>query len=121
MKKKILIVEDEVFIAKALEMDFEDKGFDVIGISSDFNDTISMIKESKPDIVITDVNLRSTKDGIDIAKWINNFDCDTSVIFMTGYNDDVLSNRIKEVQHLGILQKPLNMNDVMYIVEQKSK
>jgi DNA-binding NtrC family response regulator len=120
MKKKILIVEDEVYIAKALEMDFEDKGYDVIGISSDFTNTISMIKKSKPDIVITDVNLRSTKDGIDIAKWINNFNRDTSVIFMTGYNETVISKRIKEVQHLGILEKPINVNDVMYIVEQKS-
>lgn len=56
MKKKILIIEDETAISKALEFRFKKSGFDVI-IAYDGEEGLAKAKGERPDLIILDLML----------------------------------------------------------------
>ncbi|MCF7814409.1 MAG: response regulator [Candidatus Cloacimonetes bacterium] len=119
--KKILLIEDEVIIAKALAYDLKDLGLEIMGIASNYNEAIELIRTQKPDLIITDINLKSDKDGIDIAEWVNEFANEIDIIYMTGYGYDVLFDRIKETSYLAIIEKPANIMKIIEILDKKNR
>lgn len=121
MMKKILLIEDEVIIAKALAYDLKDLGLEIMGIASNYNEAIELIRTQKPDLIITDINLKSDKDGIDIAEWVNEFANEIDIIYMTGYGYDVLFDRIKETSYLAIIEKPANIMKIIEILDKKNR
>ena len=54
---KVLIVEDEVLIAKVMQIEMLSKGYDVIGIATTVEHAHELIASSRPDIVTLDYNL----------------------------------------------------------------
>jgi DNA-binding response OmpR family regulator len=77
MRKKILIIEDEISLRGALEMKLTTEGFDVSG-ASDGKSGLEMALNEKPDLILLDLilpemdgltvlkKLRSSKEGEDI-------------------------------------------------------
>jgi DNA-binding response OmpR family regulator len=68
---KILIVEDESIIAENISFILNDLNYEVIGIASKYSIAIDIIKTKLPDIVLIDIVLAVSKDGIDLAHEIN--------------------------------------------------
>ncbi len=66
MKKKILIVEDEMSIKKALAIKLEEAGFEVFE-SSDGKEGLEMALETKPDLVLLDI-IMPKMDGLTLLK-----------------------------------------------------
>lgn len=54
---RILIVEDEAFIAMALEMDLVDSGFDIAGPAARLSEAFAIVETEKIDGAILDVML----------------------------------------------------------------
>lgn len=61
MSKKILIVEDEIFVALEIEQIVQDAGFDVAGIAADRDAALSAAADC--DIALVDLNLRDGPTG----------------------------------------------------------
>ena len=61
MSKKILIVEDEIFVALEIEQIVQDAGFDVGGIAADRE--AAMAAAESCDIALVDLNLRDGPTG----------------------------------------------------------
>ena len=57
-KKKILIVEDEIFTAEALRLDLEQMGYEVCSLVSSGEKAIQIATNEKPDVVLMDVRLK---------------------------------------------------------------
>jgi PleD family two-component response regulator len=68
--RKILIVEDELLIAENMKELIEEAGFIVVGIYSSAEDALRHVARLKPDLIIMDVRLRGTLDGIQAARII---------------------------------------------------
>ena len=62
--------------------------------------------ESKPSLVLMDITLAGTIDGIEAADRIQH-DSDIPVVFITGNSDQITLERAMELHPAGILLKPV--------------
>lgn len=107
MKKKILIVDDEIDICSSLTFALEDK-YDV---KSTINpkEALSMLIKESYNLVILDLKIGMV-DGINVLKEIKNLDNSIQVIIMTAYGSIMSSvDAIKKGAYT-YLTKPLDLN-----------
>jgi two-component system, response regulator PdtaR len=64
---KVLIVEDEIFVALHLEAAIERLGCSVVGIAPDAPSALELA-QVKPDLAFVDLNLRDGPTGVEIAR-----------------------------------------------------
>ena len=108
---KILIVEDETIVALDTKSTLKKLGYEVTDIVTNYEDTMKSILDNKPDIILMDIFLKNSINGIEISKKINETN-DISIIFISAYCDDeTLSNAVK-TEPAGYLVKPFNRNDL---------
>ena len=69
-KTKILIVEDEVLVAKDLQHTLQNLGYDVSAAVSSGRKAIEAVEKEKPDLILMDIVLQGEMDGIETAKQI---------------------------------------------------
>jgi len=82
MKKRILIVDDAVFMRMMLRDIFEKKGFEVVGEATDGLECLEMYINLKPDLVVLDVTM-PRQDGISTLKLLKEFDENANVIMLS--------------------------------------
>jgi len=82
--ERILIVEDEPVVALDLQQTLEEMGHEVVAINSDFESAIASVIARKPSLVMMDIHLNGTKDGIDACDAIYQ-GWKIPVIFLTAY------------------------------------
>lgn len=104
---RILIVEDEPLIAENISMYLNNNDFTVSGIAYDFDEAIKELRINTPDAVLLDINLESDRDGIEIAKYLNEH-YRIPFVFLTSYSDKALVERAKQTNPAGYLVKPFN-------------
>ena len=109
-KPRILIVEDEPFIAMTLEDMLDELGFAVVGTVSRVAEAIEMIELKPIDGALLDVNLGTQK--IDpVADVLAQRGC--PFIFTTGYGrSDIPSSHATRP----VLQKPFRMDELASIL-----
>ena len=79
---KILIVEDQLLIAKQLEFIVTAAGHHVVGTAFDAARACALAESTRPDIVFLDINLADGASGLDVAGVIAET-CQAYVIFTT--------------------------------------
>lgn len=105
--KNILIVEDEVLVAKQIEKTLIDNSYNSAGIAIDYTSAIELLETNPVDFVLLDVNINGEKSGIDIANYINQ-NLAIPFLFMTSYNDNDTLIKLKLVNPIAYLYKPIN-------------
>jgi DNA-binding NtrC family response regulator len=83
MKPKILIVDDEPDICKALEFLITKEGYDVSSVNSG-EDAIEKIKQVSFDVIVTDIKMGRV-DGLGVLEKAKEISPDTAVIMMTAF------------------------------------
>jgi DNA-binding NarL/FixJ family response regulator len=106
-KIKVLVVEDEPLIAENVAVHLDNNDFEVSGIAYDSDEAMSELQGNTPDAVILDINLDSEKDGIEIARHINQ-QYQLPFLFLTSYSDKDTLERAKAVRPSGYIVKPFN-------------
>lgn len=104
MKKKILIVEDEVLVGMMLSHDIEKLGYVVQEVLTTGDDAIAFAQSDPPDAILMDISLTGTMDGIDAAAIIKRMQ-NIPILFFTGYQDKKILERARSVQPAAILDK----------------
>ncbi len=115
-KIKILLVEDEFLIAMSLEQELIRSGYTVVKIVSSGEKAVDSARHLKVDIILMDIRLAENMDGIEAARKIKSFSR-VPIIFMTGYSDPEMLNRVKELNPLGYLTKPVSIFDLKKIID----
>lgn len=105
--RNILIVEDELIIALMLERMVVKQGHTVVGKVTSGEAAVEATQKYNPDLILMDIRLDGNLDGIDAMKAINN-QRPTPVIFVTGNSDELSKTRIKEIEYLDFLTKPVS-------------
>jgi two-component system, response regulator PdtaR len=103
---KILIVEDEFFIALDTEEQAKALGHSVVGIAVSADEAVRMTGEEKPDVVLMDIRLNGATDGITAARDIRSR-YGIQSIFVTANTDPSTLMRAMAIEPLGVLEKPL--------------
>ena len=79
-KYKVLIIEDEIKLARFVELELKHEGYDVV-IANDGKKGLDMFFEEKPDIVLLDLMLPQIS-GIEVCRRIRK-ESDTPIIMIT--------------------------------------
>jgi CheY-like chemotaxis protein len=109
---KILIVEDELLIALRLELDLRRSGYSVCARVGSGHAAVQAALTHLPDVILLDIRLSGKLDGIDAAAEIAAA-IDTSMIFMTGYQDEDSRERAGRLHPLAFMVKPVPTDHLM--------
>ncbi|MEG4504326.1 ATP-binding protein [Microcoleus sp. F6_B4] len=107
----ILIVEDELLIAKNLAPKLEKLGYQIADIVSSGADAIQRARELRPDLILMDIVIKGDIDGIETAAIINQ-ELDIPIIYTTAYADDETLQRAENTGSYGYLLKPFKEREM---------
>lgn len=102
---RILIVEDDYFVAIGLEQALIDAGLGVVGIAATAEEALELAAAKRPDLAVMDIRLAGTRDGIDAALDLLSHHGVHSV-FATAHSDAPTRARAERARPLGWLSKP---------------
>lgn len=114
-KPKILISEDEVIIAEDLAACLVDLGYQTCAIDSG-EDTLEIIREKQPDLILLDINIRGEMDGIELGTRIRE-EFNIPFIYLTAYADKATIDRAKKTEPDGFLVKPFDEKSLRSTIE----
>ena len=103
--RRVLVVEDEFFLAVQIEEWLLDNGLEVVDVVHTADEAIAVADNERPDLVIMDIRLASETDGITAALEIlerTGIRC----IFATAYADAATRERGEKARPFGWLRKP---------------
>lgn len=107
----ILIVEDDPIIAQLIEHYIHEFGHRVLDIVHNSERALDLIHNLKPDLILLDINIEGTKDGVDIAEVIQS-KYEIPFIFLTALSDKEIIERVKNVKPIGYVVKPFKEADL---------
>jgi len=114
---KVMIVEDELITAEAIAVLLKKLNYNPIAIVSSGEEAISEIKNLNLDLILMDIILAGTMDGIETAKIINT-NYNLPIIFITAYGDKKTLNKAKLSEPYGYIVKPItNEDDLLPTIE----
>lgn len=116
----ILLVEDETSLLTLNKTVLEDCGYRVLEASTGVA-AREMWDQHKTDIdlLLTDVVMPGGMNGCELAKGILAERPDLPVVFVSGYNKDVLDGSLKIEYGFNFLAKPFRPNDLLKTVDQR--
>ena len=105
---RIVIVDDEFFVAWHLQSMLNDLQFGNCDIACDADSAFDRAIEKEADLLLMDVNLGDGADGIEAVRRIRAHR-DVAVIFITAYTDEANLGRIQSwVPDAVVLSKPVS-------------
>lgn len=112
-KKKILIVDDERDIVKALTIRLQTSGYDVV-TAFDGAQGIFMAHKEKPDLIILDIRMPAG-DGYSVAQKLKGSTptWDIPVIFLTGSPERNAEAKAMEVGARFYIKKPYDPEELL--------
>jgi DNA-binding response OmpR family regulator len=111
--KKILIIEDDQKIARALKIRFESNGYETV-MASDAILGANLALQAKPDLIILDIGLPDGN-GLQLAeKFQGQPETQyTPIIFVTASKDPNLRRRAMEMRIAGLFDKPYDPEELL--------
>ncbi len=113
---RVMIIEDEAIIAMDLESIVETIGHEVTGIARTRDEAVELGQESKPHLILADIQLADNSSGIDAVNDLLKVMPDVPVIFITAYPERLLTGERPEPAFL--IAKPYTPPQVISAVSQ---
>src|SRR5450432_1072948 len=113
---QILVVEDERLVAKALQNELEQFGYNVSGIASTVSEAVREVEEHRPDLVLMDIHLKGEGDGIEAGQRIQMRN-GIPVIYLSAFADAETVARASETNAFGYLIKPYEERELQTTIE----
>lgn len=115
-KVKIAIVEDEMIIASVIQDCLQKLNYEVVNPVMSYNEAIEMLYTEQPDLVIIDIRISGSKDGIELAEYIRE-NYSIPFIYLTANSDKETLSRAKKTTPNAYLLKPFTQNDLYAAIE----
>ena len=104
----VLIIEDERIVALDLQTKLRSLGYGVCAYGPSGEAALELVREHHPDVVLMDIMLEGTLDGIEAASKIREI-ADTPVVFLTAYTDEETRTRAFATNYCVFLAKPVDL------------
>jgi PAS domain S-box-containing protein len=104
-KARILIVEDELIIAKGIQKRLQSMGYSVTDAVPSGEEAVLKAATDLPDLILMDINLQGNMDGVEAVEKIRS-QLDIPVIYLTAYTDAESLSRAKITEPFGYIVKP---------------
>lgn len=113
---KVIIVEDEIIVAKDISYTLEEIGCTVLGIMMEGEKVIPFLEKELPDIILMDIMLQGTLNGVEVVQRINKM-YDIPVIYLTANTDDHSFELAKSTQPFAFIEKPFKKKTLIRTLE----
>lgn len=108
---RILVVEDESIVAFNLQQRLEQLGYDVRAVAVSGAESLDLIHELLPDLVLMDTHIQGNMDGIEVASQLRETH-PVPVIYLTVYAEDAILERARQTRPYGYLLKPISEREL---------
>ncbi|WP_295119790.1 sigma 54-interacting transcriptional regulator [uncultured Chitinophaga sp.] len=112
---KILIVEDELIVARDLQMIVERAGYQVCGTARSVDKALELIMQETPSLVLLDIFLHGKETGIDLARQLRAHHI--AFMYLSANSSPEILAAAKQTQPYGFLVKPFRERDVLVTIE----
>lgn len=113
---RILLVEDDDIVARVADWRLQKIGYEVCGRATNSTDAVRMAEELHPDLVLMDIKISGTTDGVSTAKLLKKT-VDVPIIYLTSHTDDETITRAAETEPAGFIAKPFDDKDLKIAIE----
>lgn len=100
----ILISVSDILVLLEMKNALARKGYNVVGIAVNDDETLKYIEELRPDLVMLDLELEGEVSGLDLTQYINDV-YHIPVVHLTFRNDQETVKAIIEGKPYGVLSK----------------
>lgn len=108
---RVLVVEDDYFIADEICTTLREGGAEVLGPAPDLEHGLDVVKNERLDCAVLDINLHGDL-AFSLASELR--ERGTPSIFATGYDQSVLPGAFSDSVRL---EKPVNLNELLRAVQ----
>lgn len=113
---KILIIEDEGIVALEVKDRLQNMGYAVVDTLSRGEDAYEAAQRTNPDLILMDIKLKGSVDGIEAAALIRT-ELDIPVIYLTAYSSDELRDRALKSCPSGYIIKPFKETELNILIK----
>ena len=114
--KRVLIVDDGVFMRILIKGMLEKNGYEIIGEAEDGEIGVEKYKELKPDLVTLDITMPN-KDGISALKDILAFDAEANVLMVSAMGQEDFVKEALLCGAKGFVVKPFDEDALLGAIE----
>jgi serine phosphatase RsbU (regulator of sigma subunit) len=116
MAVKVLIIEDDAFVALLLREFLTKWGYEIVDVISDGEKAIEAFKEQQPNLLLVDILLDGPLTGIDVVSEIKKIQ-DVPVLYITADLDAAIIDKSMHTEPSGYLIKPFDENQLKATIE----
>ena len=108
---KLLIVDDSSIMRKTIEKNLTEYDLEIVGIASDGNEALKMVKMYRPEVVTLDITMPEM-DGLTCLDSIMKINPETKVMIITALSDKLTGLQALDKGARGFLYKPVNAHEL---------
>ncbi len=115
--KRILIIDDDQFFIKLMEMALMRNGYEVL-LATQGNEGIEILKQQKVDMIIVDLMMPEL-DGLDFLHWVRQeAKLSTPTLVLTGMTRENTEQEVKAAGATTLLYKPVKVPELIAKVKE---
>ena len=115
MKDKVLIIEDELIVARDIRRTLERNGIRVAGVARSAEKAFELIEEFQPTLALVDIFLKGTLTGIDLAEHLNKKGI--PFIYLSANSNQQMLEAAKSTDPYGFIVKPFREKDLLITID----
>jgi len=122
--KKILVVDDNPVVVKALQMKLTEAGFIALSASIP-NEAIGVVRQERPDLIVLDLNFPSDMGGVDwngflIMQWLKRLEegKNTPIVVITGNDSTKNRQRAEDLGATAFFTKPVDNAGLIEVIKE---
>jgi two-component system NtrC family response regulator/two-component system response regulator HydG len=115
IKGRVVVIDDEVNAAAALETLLREDGYDVAR-AHDARGGLQLLEKTDPDVVLTDLRMPGM-DGLELLAKIKQIRPETMVILMTAYGTVKTAVKAMKLGAEDYLSKPIDIEELQVVLE----
>ncbi len=111
MSYSIFIVEDEIIVALEIKSSILKLGYTCAGMATNYTDALLQIEKTQPDLVLLDITLKQSKNGIAIANELRKTS-HIPIIYLTSVTDGKIMQKAIVTDPISYLVKPFRREEL---------
>ena len=119
---KVFLVDDEIVVREGIRESFpwDESPYTLVGEAPDGEMALPMIRDTNPDIVITDIKM-PFMDGIELCKILRSQMPRISIIVLSGYDEFEYARKCIQLGVREYLLKPINAEELKAVLDKVSR
>lgn len=118
----MIIVDDEWIVREGLKqtIPWQDLDCNLIGEASGGRTALQLIKDHKPDILLTDIRMPGM-DGLELAEQVSVHSENTKVVFLTGFDEFTYAQQALKIGATDYVLKPTDADELIRVVKRVTR